>query len=101
MPIIPHAHSFFDSVGLLLRRDADSSSPAPAEWEMGVEEAVRYVEAIGEFVAEDKRDGTNVFASPLAVGLLGGEPIAKPAALDMVLRCAGSHGLAVEVWTTG
>ena len=101
MPIIPHAIWFFDSVGLLLRADANSSSPAPFEWEMDVEEAVRYIEAIGVYVASDRRDGGKIFASPLTVGLLGGEPLAQPAALNTLLDCVGSYSLAAEVWTTG
>lgn len=99
MPVIPHATWFFDSVGLLLRADAASSSPASTTWEMDAAEAIGYIEAISEF-ARSENPRTS-FASPLTVALLGGEPIAHPAVLTRVLDCMSKCGLAAEIWTTG
>ena len=95
MPIIPHAHWFFDAAGLLLGEDTES-----AEWQMTVDEAVRYVEAIGEFAKVDRRERTGVFAAPLPVLLLGGEPISRFDALEVVLKSINAYGLAAEVSTT-
>ena len=101
MPIIPHAFSFFDSVGLLLRRDAGSFAETPLDWQMSLEEAQRYVEGIGQFVRDDRLHSNSVFASPLPVSLLGGDPLADLPALEAMLTSLTSYGLAAEVWTTG
>ena len=89
MPIIPHAHWFFDVVGLLLRADDESS-----DWAMTAGEAVGYVDAIGGFVPADHRDRTGIFASPLPVLLLGGDPIGRLDDLDPILWRSNSFGLA-------
>jgi hypothetical protein len=102
VPVVPHAYHFFDSVGLLLRRDAEQADPrtgASAHWEMSPEEARGYIDAIGHYLASPETADV-MLPSPTSMALLGGEPLAFPEQLQLLLERTAKHKIAVEVWST-
>lgn len=100
MPVIPHAHWLFDSVGLLLRADAASFEETPAQWEMSSPEASRHIAAIGSFYRDDTSSGGDLLPHPLVCALMGAEALAEPEAVLALLDELVSYGMVGELTTT-
>jgi hypothetical protein len=99
MPVIPHAFHFFASAGLLLRTDAHAPVQTNVEWEMSLDEALGYVEKIGQVVVREV-DGPRPLSCPCQISFFGGEPLTRPDDLERLLDRAIAFQMAGEVWTT-
>jgi hypothetical protein len=99
LPVVPHAFSFFGSAALLLRADAHAPYQTDTEWEMSLDEALRYIEKIGA-VAGCEIEGSRPLPRPCSISFFGGEPLARPDDLERLLDTALEFRLAGEVWAT-
>jgi|RhiMetdeSRZDD1v2_1073273.scaffolds.fasta_scaffold89259_4 hypothetical protein len=100
MPLLPQTSAYFDGVRLYLRRDADQEQGFAADWEMGLEEACRYLDQLGEYFRSHQGKKPARFPSPVSLGVCGGEPFLRPNDLDRLLTCSQRNQLIAEVWTT-
>lgn len=97
---IKHDKEYFTSIALKLRAGA-TNIVGGATWQMGVEEACGYLDALGGFFAAADGCGAGWMPRPTPLQIYGGEPFDAIEDLRTVLQTARRNAMVGEIWTVG
>jgi len=100
MSLISCGTGYFNAVGICLCSEVLPPSGPAAGWEMDVDDACAFVDAIGAFVEGADPRRSEALSRAIVLYVLGGEPFSRLDDLDRVLTVAERHRLTCEVATT-